>query len=132
MTGFLSNLRYEANVQYKRDKMVEEKIVALLRRRAKDCIFYEDVSEDVTQPGSKCYDLYVRKSIFLGKGQAWIESSFLQMDFERAGSNLYLKYGDMPYWAGAEECLMKQKHRLIWERRNGGHQKTEKGINLDG
>jgi hypothetical protein len=25
----------------------------------------------------------------------------------------------MPYFVGPDEVLMKQKHRLIWERRNG-------------
>ena len=25
----------------------------------------------------------------------------------------------MPWWAGAKEALMKQKHRMVWERRHG-------------
>jgi hypothetical protein len=34
-------LREEANAQFKRDWMVEQEIVALLRERLQDCYFYE-------------------------------------------------------------------------------------------
>ena len=37
----------------------------------------------------------------------------------KAQRNYYIKYGDMPWWATARDCLMKQKHRMVWERRNG-------------
>ena len=32
---------------------------------------------------------------------------------------MYIKYGDMPWWAGSKDALMKQKHRMVWERRHG-------------
>ena len=33
--------------------------------------------------------------------------------------NFYIKYGDMFHKHGARDVLMKQKHRLMWERRHG-------------
>ena len=54
----------------------------------------------------------------------------LQEDAERANANFYIKYGDMRTPLRAEEVLMKQKHRLIWERRNGPLP-TEDGLTLD-
>ena len=49
-----------------------------------------------------------------------IMSFLFQIDYERAACNLYIKYGDMHFHASkAEDVLMKQKHRLIWESRHG-------------
>ena len=48
-----------------------------------------------------------------------LQSILFQKTFLKASANMYIKYGDMPYFVGAEDVLMKQKHRLIWERRNG-------------
>ena len=39
--------------------------------------------------------------------------------WDKAQSNYYIKYGDMPWYANARDVLMKQKHRLVWERRYG-------------
>ena len=44
---------------------------------------------------------------------------FFQKTYLKAAANSYIKYGDMPYFVGAEDILMKQKHRLVWDRRNG-------------
>ena len=27
----------------------------------------------------------------------------------------------MPWWAQAKDCLMKQKHRMVWDRRHGAN-----------
>lgn len=54
----------------------------------------------------------------------------MQEDSERAAANFYIKYGDMRTPIKAEEVLMKQKHRLIWERRNGPLP-TIDGLTLD-
>ena len=46
--------------------------------------------------------------------------SIFQIDYEKAAANLYIKYGDMAWDSDtADQVLMKQKHRLIWERRHG-------------
>lgn len=39
--------------------------------------------------------------------------------YNKARENHYIKYGELPYYATAVDALMKQKHRMIWERRHG-------------
>ena len=59
------------------------------------------------------------------------ETFFFQIDYEKDAANLYIKYGDMHFSAcKAEDILMKQKHRLIWERRHGSLPTTG-GFKLD-
>lgn len=41
------------------------------------------------------------------------------MDWEEAKKNYYIKYGDMPWNTRVEHAFMKQKHRMVWERRYG-------------
>merc|ERR1711935_311254 len=96
--------KFEANIQMARDREVETEVVAILRRRAEDCKYYEGDHNAFFGPGNetqnKCRDLFI--------------------DYEKAAANLYIKYGDMAWGKDtAEEVLMKQKHRLIWERRHG-------------
>ena len=43
-------------------------------------------------------------------------SSF-QEQFNEAQMNFYIKYGEQAVTARAEDMLMKQKHRMIYERR---------------
>merc|ERR1711978_101536 len=100
----LNLFRYEANIQMHRDKKVETEIVKILRRRAEDCKYYEQDFSAFLGPGNetqnKCRDLFI--------------------DYEKAAANLYIKYGDMSFDNDkADQVLMKQKHRLIWERRHG-------------
>ncbi len=38
---------------------------------------------------------------------------------EEAFTNFFIKYGEMPHWHRVEDAFMKQKHRLIWQRRHG-------------
>lgn len=90
---------YEANVQMQRDKMVEEQLVDLLQQRAADCMWYEAYNKEIDNPKSKCGEL--------------------KRDYEEAQMNLYIKYGDLRWPTDAQAVLMKQKHRLVWERRHG-------------
>ncbi|CAD7079185.1 unnamed protein product [Hermetia illucens] len=39
--------------------------------------------------------------------------------YEKAATNWFIKYGDLGGYGDAKTCYMKQKHRLIWERRHG-------------
>lgn len=89
----------EANLQYRRDKMVEGEIMQILAGRLKDCITYNKAGLDRTDPNNACQEAR----------ETW----------EKAQSNYYIKYGDMPWYATARDVLMKQKHRLVWERRYG-------------
>ena len=91
--------RKEATLQMKRDRQVENFMINILRERLSDCLLYHYPATAASEPDSPCHE---------------IEKTFL-----KASANMYIKYGDMPYFVGAEDVLMKQKHRLIWERRNG-------------
>lgn len=39
-------------------------------------------------------------------------------DYEEAELNWFIKYSELGYTADAVDVLMKQKHRMIWERRH--------------
>ncbi|KOC67229.1 NADH dehydrogenase [ubiquinone] 1 beta subcomplex subunit 10 [Habropoda laboriosa] len=84
----------EAQSQYQRDKMVEDEILSILRQRYEDCAWYYGEDKD-----AYCAELYKHYEIASG---AW-----------------FAKYGDMGAHANVREAFMKQKHRMIWERRHG-------------
>ena len=87
----------EANEQFKRDKLVEAGIVRILMSRKAECIgWYSRVPEDVEKYCKKAYE-----------------------DCEEATTNFFIKYGDLGYYGNVRDALMKQKHRMLWERRNG-------------
>ncbi|XP_053988346.1 NADH dehydrogenase [ubiquinone] 1 beta subcomplex subunit 10 [Hylaeus volcanicus] len=85
--------RIEADSQFKRDKMVDEEIVAILRQRYEDCAWenYEDKE--------LCLDLH--------------------KTYEDAAEAYFIKYGDLGIKCDVVNAFMKQKHRMIWERRHG-------------
>ena len=56
----------------------------------------------------------------------------LQDTFKKAQRNFYIKYGDLPVWAGAKEAFFKQKHRMVWERRHGPNTMEAKKERLAG
>ncbi|KAF2879572.1 hypothetical protein ILUMI_26597 [Ignelater luminosus] len=85
---------FEANMQYKRDRMVDTEILSILRQRFQDCTMYE--APDHVE---KC--------------------SHLLQQYEEAAANWFTKYGDLGAYHNAKAAFMKQKHRMIWERRHG-------------
>ncbi|XP_043216069.1 NADH dehydrogenase [ubiquinone] 1 beta subcomplex subunit 10-like [Amphibalanus amphitrite] len=85
---------FEANEQWIRDRQVDREIVNILRQRWRDCAFYEGVDAPV-----KCVEL--------------------QKISEDAETNFFIKYGDLSAYANVKDCYMKQKHRMLWERRHG-------------
>ncbi|KAK2152682.1 hypothetical protein LSH36_321g00011 [Paralvinella palmiformis] len=85
---------YEANEQYKRDMKVESQILIILRHRLLECEFYW--SDDKKEKCKKQQD-----------------------DYKTAETNWFVKYGDLGAKANVLEAYMKQKHRMIWERRHG-------------
>ena len=48
-----------------------------------------------------------------------ISINLFQDTYNKAQRNYYIKYGDMPWFAMSKDVLMKQKHRMVWERRHG-------------
>ncbi|KAL1498174.1 hypothetical protein ABEB36_009015 [Hypothenemus hampei] len=85
---------YEANEQYKRDRNVDTEIVAILRDRYEDCVMYERPDHN-----EKCGPL--------------------MKQYDEAMTNWFIKYGDLGAYHDAKSAYMKQKHRMIWERRHG-------------
>jgi len=105
--------REEANFQFKRDWLVEQEIVNLLRDRMNDCFFYEKGT------GLQHYEVKPRVIIDLTTGSEHVCKPIFDA-YERAAENYFVKYGEISnYYGRAEEVLMKQKHRMMWERRHG-------------
>jgi len=93
---------FEADRQVKRDRDVEKNIVFILSQRYTECTMNDMggvPSKVKSRPNDPCIEL--------------------RDDFMRAKLNFYIKYGDMRGDMVARDVLMKQKHRLIWERRHG-------------
>jgi len=86
---------YEADQQFKRDMDVEMNIVNILMRRKDHCYQYEGEYDKV----QKCAPL--------------------MEEFRQAQDDFFIKYGDLGYNINVARAFMKQKHRLIWERRHG-------------
>lgn len=85
---------FEANEQYKRDRSVDENIVNILRQRRIECEFYHG-------------------------HQAPEQCKKAKEDYIEAETNLFTKYGDLGTVYDARNAYMKQKHRMLWERRHG-------------
>uniref|UniRef100_A0A481SWZ6 NADH dehydrogenase [ubiquinone] 1 beta subcomplex subunit 10 n=1 Tax=Embidopsocus sp. OG14338 TaxID=2530317 RepID=A0A481SWZ6_9NEOP len=84
---------YEADQQFFRDKQVDATIAQILKRRFENCLTYE--LEDQTP----CYPLYDK--------------------WQEALTNYFIKYGELGHYQASRYAYMKQKHRMIWERRYG-------------
>nr|CAG4643658.1 EOG090X0LTN [Ilyocryptus agilis] len=86
--------RYEAQQQFNRDKLVDGEIVAIIRQRLKECVIREMPDHE-----RKC--------------------AKLKEDLVKVSENFFIKYGDLGYHNDVHDAYMKQKHRMIWERRHG-------------
>ncbi|TRY76961.1 hypothetical protein TCAL_07308 [Tigriopus californicus] len=92
--------RFEANQQFIRDRQVDRAILNILQNRFWNCCSHNMGKEfAAADPRSPCYQL--------------------KQDHATATTNYYIKYGDTSVQAKAEDMLMKQKHRMMWERRHG-------------
>ncbi|KAA0183949.1 hypothetical protein HAZT_HAZT002533 [Hyalella azteca] len=74
--------------------MVDDQILAILRRRQEDCAIFEGPDRI-----KRCAPI--------------------REEYEKAAADWFTKYGDLGYYKNAQSCYMKQKHRMIWERRHG-------------
>ncbi|EFP12666.1 hypothetical protein CRE_29612 [Caenorhabditis remanei] len=83
---------YEANEQYRLDKMVDGFILQTLRQRVDRCMLYNNPDHS---PCAKVIE-----------------------DMEENELNFFIKYGEMGGEADVRDAYMKQKHRMIWERRH--------------
>lgn len=88
---------YEADLDFKRTKMIDKATLELLRYRRDSCHFWYIGTKGMAQPADECKDLvdtYTREEI-----------------------NYFIKYGDMHWNASVLTAYNKQKHRMIMERR---------------
>lgn len=83
---------YEANEQYRLDKMVDGNILDILKQRVDRCFNYNE------QHLNRCTQVLE--------------------DMEEAELNFFIKYGELGSEADCRDVYMKQKHRMIWERRH--------------
>ncbi|XP_055711259.1 NADH dehydrogenase [ubiquinone] 1 beta subcomplex subunit 10 [Phlebotomus papatasi] len=86
--------QFEADQQFKRDRLVDSEILNILRQRFEDCVHYESPDHK-----TKCVDI--------------LET------YNKASEDWFIKYGDLGYYGAAKAAYMKQKHRMVWERRHG-------------
>ncbi|KAK4309936.1 hypothetical protein Pmani_016546 [Petrolisthes manimaculis] len=84
----------EANEQFKRDRMVDNEVLSILRQRHHDCILYEGHDHK-----EKC--------------------ASIKEQYDKAAENWFIKYGDLGVYGDVKAAYMKQKHRMLWERRHG-------------
>ncbi|OAF71804.1 NADH dehydrogenase [ubiquinone] 1 beta subcomplex subunit 10 [Intoshia linei] len=84
--------RYEAKEQLHRDMKVDMRIQTLLQGKKDACNLYYGGEK-------KCH--YITEMI------------------DEAATNFLIKYGDLEADMEPREVLMKQKHRIAWERRHG-------------
>ncbi|XP_076763671.1 NADH dehydrogenase (ubiquinone) PDSW subunit [Xylocopa sonorina] len=86
--------RTEAQFQFQRDKMVDTEILSLLRQRYEDCGWYYDID----------------KEEYCGEVRQYYKDAIVAW---------FTKYGDQGVLDDVVHTFMKQKHRMIWERRHG-------------
>lgn len=84
--------RYEANEQFRLDKLIDFYIMETLRGRVDRCL--------------QC------------NSHSWKNCAQAIWDMEETEYNWFVKYGELGSEGDVADCYMKQKHRLIWERRH--------------
>ncbi|KAJ8037828.1 NADH dehydrogenase [ubiquinone] 1 beta subcomplex subunit 10 [Holothuria leucospilota] len=82
---------FEADMQFARDRKVEQQIIQILRTELNTCYDREGVNAHQV----------CKKEL---------------ADFEEASDNYETKYGDLGYTKSAYRCLLKQKQRMLRER----------------
>lgn len=124
--------RHEATMQFKRDKKVDSEILTILRSRFEECVAEHDPDRKVyCQP---LYDYYKRAE------ENWFSKcTYLELNVFQNGFVVFISMnsiilfvahfvyfsfnkqldGDLGYYGDSLSCFMKQKHRMIWERRHG-------------
>uniref|UniRef100_A0A481SX51 NADH dehydrogenase [ubiquinone] 1 beta subcomplex subunit 10 n=1 Tax=Encarsia formosa TaxID=32400 RepID=A0A481SX51_ENCFO len=87
--------KYEAQDQFRRDRGVDSEILSILRQRYEECN-HEDYN---TRDEERCEALHEY--------------------YQQAAGAWFCKYGDLGPMPDVVHAFMKQKHRMIWERRHG-------------
>lgn len=85
---------WEANEQFRLDRGIDHQIVSILKYQFERCAIQHGKTTGI----SKC-------------------TKALE-EYEDADLNYFIKYGEMALSADVRDAYMKQKHRLVWERRH--------------
>lgn len=96
---------WEADIEYKRNKLVESELLKLLSDRYENCLKWERGKH--------------------GDDNIYQCEKELK-DFKQADLNFFIKYGDLTYNGNVVTAFMKQKHRMIFERRKAAQEKAAK------
>ena len=89
---------YEAGVQYRLDRAVDMNILDILMQQMQSCLSWHE---------------------YMGTDRDLSACVSLIEDVEEAELNFFIKYGEMGQSGNnAGAAYAKQKHRMIWERRN--------------
>lgn len=88
---------YEANIEFRRVLMVDRETLNILQRRRDFCWWWHQTKQGRQFPAEECQDI--------------IDT------YKREEINFFIKYGDMAYNSSVEQAYMKQKNRMIMERR---------------
>lgn len=96
---------YEADLEYKRNRMIDKETLALLRYRRDSCHLWNVTAKGSWQPSEKCRvedEVYAREEI-----------------------NFFIKYGELQFKHSVVDAYMKQKNRMIVERRRALREEAE-------
>lgn len=88
---------YEADLEYKRTRMVDKATLELLQERVESCDYWNQTTKGVAGYSENCNDL--RKV------------------FREEETNYFIKYGELMANHTVIHAYNKQKHRMIMERR---------------
>ncbi|KAI1291725.1 NADH dehydrogenase [ubiquinone] 1 beta subcomplex subunit 10 [Halotydeus destructor] len=91
---------FEADQQFKRDRKVDSAIVTILRHRLSECVFYHGFDQS-----HKC--------------------KTLEDEYNDTVENWFIQYGDLSMYTSCVDAYMKQKHRMVWERRQAALKEKE-------
>jgi len=112
--------RFEADQQFRRDRMVDNEIVNILRQRFEDCTLYEAPDHIVKcKPLLEQYEKATENWFIKCKWNPYMGHLGLSFEWPLIDRFLPISDGDLGGYANAKTAYMKQKHRLIWERRHG-------------
>lgn len=88
---------FEANMEYRRNQLVDRLALDLIRMRKDNCHFWWLTTKAQHQAAEECEGI--------------------EEIFNREQDNFFIKYGDLHFGSTVIHAYNKQKHRMIMERR---------------
>lgn len=102
---------YEANIEFRRNHLVDAHTLDLLRARRDNCFMWWSSTKSRHVVPEECDDIADA--------------------YQREEDNFFIKYGDMHYNFSVTHAYNKQKHRMIMDRRRAiAEKERQKELNL--